>query len=246
MSTKSVSIIIPSYNEALRLPPTLDTFIAFFRKSNDHFFLKEIIIIDDGSKDATAESVRAFKEQLPISLIKLPENHGKGYAVRAGVLASQGDFVFMYDADGATPIEELTRFIHLMSTADVVIGCRLSELDRQVEISFFRRVVGSCFHFICLPLLPGIKDASCGAKLFKREVAYNIFRQQKLDRFAFDIEILWLARNLGFNVVEVNVEWHAVPGSKVNVYLDSLEMFFSVMGLYKRQIWQKVSNSKKP
>jgi dolichyl-phosphate beta-glucosyltransferase len=103
-------------------------------------------------------------------------------------------------------------------------------------MSIKRRIIGICFHILCYPLLPKIKDASCGAKLLKTNIAKQIFNLQKINRFAFDIEILWLAQKSNFKIKEVGVTWQEIPGSKVNILKDGFEMFFSVLGLYKRNL----------
>lgn len=233
MST--LSIIIPAYNEALRLPATLDKIKEFFSSPRD-FVLKEVIVVDDGSRDETTLVAKNFTDLLPVKVITLLKNCGKGAAVRAGVKQANGDFVFIYDADAATPIGELTNFFTASQNNDIVIGSRVGGTGRLVVMTRWRRFVGWCFHTLCAPLLPGITDASCGAKLFSLASAQAIFNEQKLNRFAFDIEILWLARLLGYKVSEVAVEWQAIPGSKVSIARDSWEMFWAVMGLYFRQL----------
>lgn len=231
---KTVSIVIPAYNEEERLPLTLTKIAAYFSSSRPGFSLQEVIVVDDGSKDKTAEKAREFSSKLPMVVIISPKNRGKGNAVRTGMLAAKGDYVFMYDADAATPIEELARLLAKTDGADIVIGSRVGE-EKEVVMTFFRRFVGWCFHTLCAGLLPGIGDASCGAKLWSREAAQKTFADVKLERFAFDIESLWLALRNGFKIAEVPVTWTAVPGSKVNIYTDSPEMFWSVVGLYRRR-----------
>ncbi len=244
---KVISIVIPAYNEEERLPHTLISIAEYFKNEHNNFSLEEVIVVDDGSKDGTASVARSFSKILPIKVIVISPNKGKGNAVRIGSLSSKGDCVFMYDADGATPIEELERFIEYGNNADMVIGSRIAGQESKVVMAPFRRFMGWCFHIVCSGLLPGIEDASCGAKLFSKKVAQEVFSKQRLNRFAFDIEILWLAHNLGFTIKEIPVNWFAVPGSKVNVYRDGIEMFWSVVGLYRRQMfdgrifWKKIN-----
>lgn len=241
---KTVSIVIPAYNEEDRLPETLLKIKNYFAEDRGDFSLLEVIIVDDGSKDKTSEKAHGFEQKLPIVVITLPQNKGKGCAVRTGMLSAKGDFAFMYDADAATPIEELGKLFGAGKGGDVVIGSRVLGEKKEVIMTPFRRLVGLCFHFICSPLLPGIADASCGAKLFSKNAARQIFEKVTLDRFAFDIEALWLARRLGFKIVEIPVSWTAIPGSKVSVYRDSPEMFGSVMGILWRSLTEKSSSSK--
>lgn len=231
---KTVSIIIPAYNESKRLPLTLKKWIEFFPKCQD-FSINEIIIVDDGSTDKTADFISVFKDDLPIEIIRIQKNQGKGTAVKAGVKKASSDFVFIYDADAAVLPEELKKLMKNIDGFDIVIGSRIIK-GSLTQMSKKRRFVGKCFHLVCFPLIPQIKDASCGAKLLKTDVAKIIFEKQTIKKFAFDIEILWLAKKMNFKVKEVGIVWKEIPGSKVKIFKDSIEMFFAVLSLYKRAI----------
>jgi dolichyl-phosphate beta-glucosyltransferase len=237
---QTISVIIPAYNEEKRLGKTLSLWQEYIKKERHAFKISEIIIIDDGSKDKTIEVADSFKKYLPIKIIKISQNKGKGNAVKNGVKEAQGDLIFIYDADGAVAPEEIYKLFLGINEVDIVIGSRTAP-GADAKISLKRRFVGMCFHFLCSPLLPGIKDASCGAKLFKKDAAKKVFRLQKIDRFAFDIEILWLAKKLNYKVKEIGIRWQEVSGSKVSIFKDGLEMFFSVLGLYKRQLLDKIT-----
>jgi dolichyl-phosphate beta-glucosyltransferase len=233
---KTISVIIPAYNEEKRLGKTLSKWQEFLRTAILNYEIKEIIIVDDGSEDKTAEIAESFKKQLPIKIIKISQNHGKGNAVRNGVAASAGDLIFIYDADAAALPGELNKLFFQVNGVDIVIGSRIA-LGAKINMSLLRRLAGMCFHLLCRPLVPGIKDASCGAKLFKNSSAKKIFKLQKINRFAYDIEILWLAKKLNYKIKEVGISWREVPGSKVNILRDGFEMLFSVLYLYKRQLF---------
>jgi len=233
---RTISVIIPAYNEEKRIGKTLEKWQEFLKSKNTGCTIYEIIIIDDGSEDKTAEIAGSFKNYLPVKIIKIFPNKGKGNAVKAGVFASSGDFIFIYDADAAVLPEELNKLFLQTNKADIIIGSRTAK-EAHTQMSFARRFVGFCFHLYCLPLLGNIKDASCGAKLFEKECAQKIFKLQKINRFAFDIEVLWLAKKLNYKIKEVGVNWKEIPGSKVKVLRDSFEMFFSVLKLYKKQIF---------
>lgn len=244
---KTISVLIPAYNEEKRLPKTLQLWQKFMSHppaekqvaKNNEIKIREILIIDDGSEDKTILEAKKFENSLPIKIIHITPNKGKGNAVRQGVKNAKGDFIFIYDADAAVLPQTLSVIFAESKNSDIVIGSRTS-LDSKTKMSFFRRFVGICFHILCFPLLPKIKDASCGAKLLKKTVAKKIFAEQKINRFAFDIEMLWLAKKMNFKIKEIGISWQEIPGSKVNVLRDAPEMFFSVLGLYKKAILSKL------
>ncbi len=229
---KNISVVIPAFDEEKRLGGTLEKWREFLKIGKSQYKIIEIIVVDDGSKDKTAEIAESFEKVLPIKIIKLTKNRGKGRAVKEGVFAALGDIIFVYDADAAVLPEEIDKLFSWIDAVDIVIGSRIAP-GAEAELSFLRRVVGVCFHLFCLPLLPHIKDASCGAKLFDSAVAKKIFKSQKLERFAFDVEILLLAEKMNFKVKEIGLKWREAPGSKVKIIRDGIEMFFSVLTLYK-------------
>lgn len=234
---KTISVVIPAYNEEKRLPLTLKKWQDFISTNkNSKFKIIEIIIVDDGSSDKTIRVAQYFEKSLPTKIIKIGKNKGKGNAVKTGIKKAIGDFIFIYDADAAVEPEEINKLISHAKDADIIIGSRTAT-ESNAKISLFRHLVGLCFHLLCMPLIPGIKDASCGAKLFKTDVAKKIFEMQKLNRFAFDVEILWLAKKLNYKIKEIGITWREIPESKVKIFRDGLEMFFSVLGLYKRQLF---------
>lgn len=221
-----LSIVIPAYNEERRLPPTLIDAIDFFDRKSISY---EVIVIDDGSTDATAEVVRKFERvRSQVRLIQLPRNHGKGHAVRLGVLNCRGSRILFADADGATPIQEFERLEAAISAgADIAIGSRaLASSDTKVATSFHRRILGRVFNrCVNLILLPSIADTQCGFKMFTRKAALFLFRRQRADRFSFDVELLYMAHKAELAIQEVPINWTNVPGSKVSLVMDSLSMF---------------------
>jgi dolichyl-phosphate beta-glucosyltransferase len=235
-----LSIIIPAYNEEQRLPRTLSLLEEFFRADHagNGLRLHEIIVADDGSRDGTSAVVRSWHGAIPLRLLRLEKNRGKGAASRAGMLAAEGDCCLLYDADAATPAAEIPNLVlQLRDGADVVIGSRVrGRRQNLVSMQWHRRLIGSVYHGLCAALIPGIDDAACGAKLFTREAAHDLFARQRIDRFAFDIEVLSLAMRRGYTICELPVRWEAVPGSKVNLIRDSLNMSWSVLGLYVRHM----------
>jgi len=232
---QTISIIIPAYNEKKRLPKTLTKWQDFLSHNTTNFIIKEILIVDDGSTDKTAGISNSFKNILPIKTIEIKPNQGKGNAVKAGVDNSNSDFIFIYDADAAVLPQELKKLFNEIKTADIVIGSRLAK-GSKTSMSNLRKFIGKCFHLLCFPLIPKIKDASCGAKLLKTDIAKKIFAKQKIKRFAFDIEILCVAKKMGLKIKEVGIEWKEIPGSKVNIIKDGTEMLLAILGLYKRAL----------
>jgi dolichyl-phosphate beta-glucosyltransferase len=231
---ETVSVIIPAYNEEKRIGRTLNYWVSFLKESN--LSLAEIIIVDDGSSDSTLQIAESFKTRLPIKTIKIENNQGKGNAVKTGVIKSAGDIIFIYDADAAAKPDQINKLLKQIDIAEIVIGSRVAN-GSKTKISLKRKFVGLCFRALCFSLLPNIKDASCGAKIFTKDAAKKIFELQKIKRFAYDIEDLWLAQKLNFKIKEVGIEWEEIPNSKVKVLRDGSEMFFAVLGIYKRQLF---------
>jgi dolichyl-phosphate beta-glucosyltransferase len=221
----ALSVVVPAYNEALRLPHALIDMIDLLDSRKIEY---EIIVVDDGSGDATGSTVLQFERIRPqVRLIRLPVNRGKGHAVRTGVLNSKGSRVLFADADGATPFIELARLESALdSGADVAIGSRaIASSDTEVRTFIHRRILGRVFN-ACVNaiLLPGFADTQCGFKLFSREAAQFLFERQQSERFSFDVELLYVARRAGLKVTEVPVNWNNVPGSKVNLLIDAVRM----------------------
>jgi glycosyltransferase involved in cell wall biosynthesis len=218
--TPSLSIIIPAYNEESRLPSTLKTVTSYLARRDWSFY--EIIVVDDGSKDGTVAAVEAFQGQgHPIRILKNPGNRGKGYAVRHGMLEAGAEWLLFSDADLSTPIEEFEKLYAAVS-GEVPIAVGSRALDRSligVHQSPFRERAGQLFNFAMrLALGLELHDTQCGFKLFHRDAAREIFSRQRLERFSFDAEILFIARKLGYRAAEVPVRWNNVEGTKVGMW----------------------------
>jgi len=228
-----LSIVIPAYNEQWRLPTTLIDVIDLMDTKG---LIYEVIVVDDGSSDDTCEMVRKFEKIRPqLRLISYPRNHGKGYAVRTGILNARGKRILFMDADGATSIKEIDRLMRAMdSGAEVAIGSRAkTSSETHVKTHWYRKIIGRIFNFLVnLLLIPEIADTQCGFKLFSRDAARFIFKVQRADGFSFDVELLYLAKKIGLKISEVPVNWQNVPGSKVNLLLDSTKMFLDIL-LYR-------------
>jgi dolichyl-phosphate beta-glucosyltransferase len=214
-----LSVIIPAYNEEKRLPKTLKEINDYLKKQN---FESEIIVVSDGSTDKTCEVVEELKSEIPnLRLICEKINRGKGYGVKIGMLNAKGKFRLFTDADNSTPISEIEKFWpEFEKGADIVIASR----DKKGAIldppqPLFRRFVGEAFKYLrkIIVGLWEIEDTQCGFKCFKGEVAEKIFPKAKIERFAFDPEILLIAKKMGFKIKEVPVYWKNDLQSKVKL-----------------------------
>lgn len=205
---QKLSVIIPSYNEAHRIGKTLLSVSEFLKKQA---FQSEILVVSDGSKDETASVVNALKNQIPnLSVINNQENHGKGWVTRQGMLAARGDIRLFMDADNSTKIEEIEKFLPYFEQGfDLVIGSRrISGAVIAVHQGLLRDFLGGVFRFIVHTLVPvSVTDSQCGFKAFSARAASAIFPKQTIYRWAFDVEILALAKRLGFKIKEVPIIW---------------------------------------
>jgi dolichyl-phosphate beta-glucosyltransferase len=240
-----VSIVIPAYNEELRLPGTLQS-IGEYLTSSFKPGEVEVIVVSDGSTDQTDKVVKDSGYPF-IRLLSYKKNKGKGFALRYGALESKGDLVLLNDADGSTPIQELDRLRAFVAQgADVVIGSRaLASSETKVKTVWYRKFIGRTFAFIVNTLIvPGIADTQCGFKLFTRKASDELFSRQRSERFSFDVELLFLANRLGFKIKEVSVNWTNAPGSKVNLVKDSIAMlldifrfrWMAICGIYEHRL----------
>jgi dolichyl-phosphate beta-glucosyltransferase len=216
-----LSVIIPAYNEEKRLPGTLDQVLAYLVQQPYSY---EVLVVDDGSRDATREIVARFAaESACVRLVEYGGNRGKGYAVRQGMRAATGERILMSDADLSTPIEELeTLAARLEDGFDIAIGSRaLPESNLAVRQPPLRELIGRGFNLVVRILaVPGIHDTQCGFKLFSRAAAHDIFPLLTVDQWAFDVEALLVARKMGYRIAEVPVTWVNEENSKVNVARD--------------------------
>jgi dolichyl-phosphate beta-glucosyltransferase len=230
------SVVIPAFNEARRLPPYLEDIIAFFDGRGEPY---EVIVVDDGSRDGTAERVRDVAGSAPVRVIPLAGNEGKGAAVRHGMLAAVGAHRMFTDADGATPITELKRLeAALAGGADVAIGSRaVRDTGVSVVARPHRVLAGRVFNGMVARLgLPDVGDSQCGFKAFTARAAEAIFGKLRTRGFGFDVELLMLARFYGFRVAEVAVNWSDKPGSKVGVLKTGPGMLWEIMRARLRMV----------
>jgi dolichyl-phosphate beta-glucosyltransferase len=224
------SIIIPAYNEGARVGATLEKVLAYVDKQA---WNAEIIAVDDGSRDNTVEIIRGYAEKNPrLRLLQNPGNRGKGYSVRNGMLHAQGELLLFSDADLSAPIEEADKlFGAIAGGADIAIGSRWLRRDLQTQRQpLYRQIFGRVFNLL-LRITLGLtyKDTQCGFKAFTRDAAEKIFPLQKIERWGFDPELLYLARKLKFKVAEVPVEWAHSEGTRISPLRDGTRMFVEML-----------------
>ncbi len=222
-----LSVIIPAHNEAARILPHLQSIRASLSRQDRSY---EIIVVDDGSQDDTIKIARGFAKTEPaLRVIPLPTCIGKGGAVRHGILAARGRLQLFTDADGATAITELDRLEQaIRSGADIAIGSRSLASRQQgfkVKARWHRSILGGCFNaLVRLGGIQGIGDTQCGFKLFERSVARDLFSVSTINGYGFDLELLFVAQQRGYRIAEVPVNWTDQPGSKVQLFRDSIAM----------------------
>ncbi len=226
----SYSIIIPAYNEGARVGATLEKVLAYVA---EHGWDAEVIAVDDGSRDNTAEIVRGYAEKNPrLRLLMNPGNRGKGYSVRNGMLHAQGEILLFSDADLSSPIEEASKLFDVIANgADIAIGSRWLRSDLQTHRQpLYRQLFGRTFNLL-LRIILGLnfKDTQCGFKAFTRRAAQQIFPLQKIERWGFDPELLYLARQFELKVVEVPVAWAHREGTRISPLRDGAKMFLEML-----------------
>jgi dolichyl-phosphate beta-glucosyltransferase len=231
------SIVVPAHNEADRILPHLRSITTFLRDKGKPF---EILVVDDGSTDDTATVVETLASSTPeIQLLRAPLRQGKGAAVRRGMQAAIGRLQLFTDADGATPIQELTRLEQaVVDGADVAIGSRSHLPDYAVQTRWYRTILSYLFNTLIQERgLRGIADTQCGFKLFRQTVAADLFGVSIIHGYGFDVELLYVAQQRGYRIAEIPVNWSHQPGSKFRVLRDGLAMLRELTVI--RQNWTK-------
>jgi dolichyl-phosphate beta-glucosyltransferase len=217
-----LSFIIPAFDEAARIETSLVKAREYFASQS---YQCEVLVVDDGSRDRTAEIVSRHADE-GIRLLQQPRNMGKGAAVRRGMLEAKGAYRIFSDADFSTPVTETARMLEQLEQFDVVIGSRGIDASYiKKHQPWYRESMGKMFNLLVqVVAIPGIKDTQCGFKGFRAVAADAIFSRTKIDGFSFDVEALFLARRLGYSIKEMPVEWHNDERSTLNPISDSLKM----------------------
>lgn len=228
MADPFLSIIIPAHNEERRLPATLEQAFAFLQ---DQDYQAEVLIVENGSQDRTLELARDFAAGHAGFRVIQETERGKGLAVRRGMLSARGAYRFMCDADFSMPIAQLNRFLPPSLTEfDIAIASREAPGAIRYNEPEYRHLVGRMFNLLIRVLaLPGFHDTQCGFKCWTAQAAESLFARQTLTGWAFDVEILYIARNWGYRIVELPVPWYFNPDSKVNVFRDSFQMALDLL-----------------
>ena len=219
------SIVIPAYNESARIPATLQSVVECVRAQG---WSAEVVVVNDGSRDSTADVVRAFARNAPeVRLLENPSNRGKGYSVRSGLLQALGEVVMFTDADLSAPIEEAERlFAAISDGADIAIGSRWLEKGRQIHRQpLYRQFFGRCFNAVTRGVM-GLRfaDTQCGFKAFTRAAAQTVFQLQTIERWGFDPEILFIGLKRGYRIVEVPVSWAHDERTRMSYLKDGVKM----------------------
>jgi len=225
MPYPTYSIVIPAYNESARIPATLQSVVDCIRQRG---WSAEVVVVNDGSSDSTADVVRAFAAANPeVRLLENPGNRGKGYSVRSGMLQAHGEVVLFSDADLSAPIEEADGlFAAIAAGADIAIGSRWLETKRQtIRQPFYRQFFGRCFNGVTRFVM-GLKfaDTQCGFKAFTRAAAQTVFQLQTIERWGFDPEILFIALKRGYRIQEVAVSWAHDERTRMSYLKDGIKM----------------------
>ena len=227
MTTPFLSIIIPAYNEASRLPQTLEQVFSFLAGED---YSAEVIVVENGSSDKTLSLAQELTKKYPDLRVLHNEKAGKGLAVQTGIFAAKGEYRIFCDADLSMPIEEVRRFIPPNLDKDIVIASREVEGAVRYDEPEFRHFTGRIFNLLIrLLALPKLHDTQCGFKCFRADVAEDIFQHQHIEGWAFDVELLFIARMRGYEIVELPIPWYYNDESKINVLRDSFHMFFDLI-----------------
>jgi glycosyltransferase involved in cell wall biosynthesis len=223
LPTPFLSLVFPAHNEETRLPDTLEQVLEF---AKGQAYTMEILVVENGSVDRTYQIAQSFAAQYPIIKVLHNDQSGKGRAVRQGMLAAQGEYRFMCDVDLSMPLAEINRFLPpALDGYDVAIASREAPGAVRHDEPYYRHLVGRIYNgLIRLLALPGLHDTQCGFKCFRAAAAEVLFPRQTLIGWSFDVEILFIARILGYKIVELPIHWYYNPHSKIKVLRDSIKM----------------------
>jgi dolichyl-phosphate beta-glucosyltransferase len=226
-----LSVIIPAFNEEQRLPKTLEQVLTFLQAQP---YTSELLVVENASQDETYRVAEKFAQlhsmpQLPITVLR-EHMQGKGAAVKRGVFASQGEFIFMCDADLSMPVEQINHFLPPnIEQFEIAISSREAPGSMRYNEPAYRHLVGRVFNtLIRILALPGLNDTQCGFKCFKAPVAVQLFNEMTITGWSFDVEILYLAQQRKYRIIEIPIQWYYNPDSHISVIRDSLQMALDI------------------
>jgi glycosyltransferase involved in cell wall biosynthesis len=229
MASPLLSIIIPAHNEERRLPQTLEQVVHFAASQS---FETEVLVVENASTDRTLEVGNEYSSRHPMVRVMHEDLPGKGRAVQKGMLAAEGAYRFFADADFSMPPEEIVRFIPPLVDVPVAIASREAPGAVRYNEPFYRHITGRVFNsLIRILVLPALNDTQCGFKMFRADVAEDLFRHQTLMGWSFDVELLYIASCRGYPILEIPIPWYFNPESKVNVFRDSWRMFLDLLAI---------------
>jgi dolichyl-phosphate beta-glucosyltransferase len=237
-----LSIVIPAFNEATRLPESLEQVARFVASQT---YPIEVIVVDNNSSDTTSQIANEFAAEFPYARALFEPRQGKGAAVQTGMLAGRGDYLVICDADFSMPVEEVSKFVPVDGTTyDVAIASREVAGSRRIGEPQYRHLMGRIFNLIVRVMaIPHIQDTQCGFKSFRREVAHEVFALQTIDGWGFDVEVLFIALKRGYRMIEIPITWYYKPQSRISPVRDSINMVMEVLrvringlrGMYNRK-----------
>jgi dolichyl-phosphate beta-glucosyltransferase len=226
--TPFLSIIIPAHNEENRLPGTLEQVFHFLEQQP---YSCEVLVVENDSSDRTYEIAQGFASGHPNLTVIRNDWRGKGLAIRRGVQEARGEYLFLCDADLSMPVDEINKFIPpQLGHPDIAIASREAPGSKRINEPYYRHLTGRVFNtLIRLLVLPGLQDTQCGFKCLRAQVAQDIFPYQTLTGWAFDVELLYIARHHGYRILEIPIQWYFNDDSKISIFRDSLRMFLDLL-----------------
>ncbi len=238
MNKPFLSIIIPAFNEANRIPDTLRKINAYLQKQD---FPSEIVVVENGSTDGTYDIVNEMQREINCLTVLHEDHRGKGWAVQQGMYKAKGDYRFICDADLSMPIEEIAKFMPPVElSAPIAIGSREAPGSVRYNEPKYRHWIGRVFNgLVRLIVLPGLNDTQCGFKLFREDAAKEIFPKLTILGWTFDVEALFIARKLGYRIVEVPIHWYHHPHSTVRIVRDSFRMGLDLLKIRVNNLFGK-------
>lgn len=228
MPSPFLSVILPAHNEEKRLPAALESLLAYLQAQSYDF---EVLVVENGSQDRTLDLAHEYARRCAQVEVIHEQQRGKGLAVRRGMLSARGDYRFMCDVDFSMPVDQISRFLPpALGEYDIAIASREAPGAMRFDEPAYRHLVGRLFNLLIrIMALPGLHDTQCGFKCFRGEVARQLFSRQTISGWSFDVEILFLARKLGYRIVELPIPWYFNPESKVRLLPDSFHMALDIL-----------------